>query len=458
MLLRCTQHQNISFVIKYKIIYHKGDILMNRREKRKMKKELNVFSDIVNIIEQYFPSLTAKLKKLSDARHQSYVEYNMETIAITRLLGLLCGIKSMRETTEKLNTEETIKNISNLLEIDLEELPHYDTINNVFEKLNIEELREIQKYMVNRLIRSKMFDKYRYKGKYFQIVVDGTGLVTFKERHCNHCLKKTYNKGQEDEYSIYYHYVLEAKLVVGDIVISIDTEFVENENENVEKQDCELRAFYRMAQRIKEEYPKLPIIISGDALYAVEPVINTCVKNGWQYILRLKEDRLKLLGEEIKGLEKAETEEKEIRYWNNIKYGEVQFEKEANVLKYYEKKEEKITEFMWITSFNITDKNEEELVYYGRQRWKIENEGFNMQKNGTFDIEHVYSNNYNAMKAHYFFIQFAHTIRQLLEKGLKYVRELKMSIKEVSAAITQTLTSIITNLDVHKKTQLRFLE
>ena len=75
---------------------------------------------------------------------------------------------------------------------------------------------------------------------------------------------------------------------------------------------------------------------------------------------------------------------------------------------------------------------------------------------GTFDIEHIYSMNYNAMKAHYFFIQFAHTIRQLLEKGIKYVKELKMSIKEVSATITQTLTQTILNLTEHRKVQLRF--
>ena len=106
--------------------------------------------------------------------------------------------------------------------------------------------------------------------------------------------------------------------------------------------------------------------------------------------------------------------------------------------------------------FPKTEKNKEELVYFGRQRWKIENEGFNMQKNGTFDIEHIYSMNYNAMKAHYFFIQFAHTIRQLLEKGLKHIAELKMSIKEVSATLTQALTQTITNLTEHKKIQLRF--
>lgn len=429
---------------------------MNRKAKRKIRKEIEMFSNVVTMIKQYFPFLIEKLDKLTDTRHQSYVEYTMATITVTRLLGLLCGIKSMRETTKVFNTEETIQNIANLLEIELEEIPHYDTINEVFENLEIEELRKIQKYMVQKLIRSKMFDQYRYKGRYYQIVVDGTGIVRFKERHCSNCLKKTYNKGEKEEYSIYYHYVLEAKLIVGDIVISIDSEFVENENENVEKQDCELRAFYRMAKRIKEEYPKLPIMITGDALYTCEPVIQMCKENKWGYILRLKEERLKLLGEEIKGLEKVEKENKKIIYWNNIKYGEVEFEKQANVIKYNEEEGEKAIEFMWITSFNITENNKEELVYYGRQRWKIENEGFNEQKNGTFDIEHIYSKNYNAMKAHYFFIQFAHTIRQLLEKGLKYIKELKMDKKEVSAAIIQTLTHTISNLTKHNKMQLRF--
>ena len=268
---------------------------MNRREKRKIKKEIEIFSDVVKIVKQYFPELSKKLNELTDTRHQSYVEYQMSVITMTRLLGLLCGIKSMRETTEKLDTEETIKNIGNILEIKLEEIPHYDTINNVFEKINIEELRKIQKYMVNRLIRSKMFDKYRFKGKYFQIVIDGTNMMKFKKRHCKHCLKRVHNEGKENEYRIYYHYVLEAKLVVGDIVISLDSEFVENEDENVGKQDCEIKAFYRMAKRIKKEYPKLPIMITGDALYACEPVIKRCKENKWEYIIRLKKDRLKAL-------------------------------------------------------------------------------------------------------------------------------------------------------------------
>ena len=141
-----------------------------------------------------------------------------------------------------------------------------------------------------------------------------------------------------------------------------------------------------------------------------------------------------------------------IKYWNKIEYSEVKKEKLANVIKYYENGKE----YMWIVSFEITDKNNKEIIYFGRQRWRIENEGFNIQKNETFDIEHVYSQNYNAIKAHYFFIQFAHTIRQLLEKGLKYIIELKMSIKEVSAVLSLALTQTTTNLTELTKIQLRF--
>lgn len=60
-------------------------ILMNRKEKREMKKEIEVFSDVVKIIKQYFPNLIEKLEQLTDVRHQSYVEYSMSVITITRL-------------------------------------------------------------------------------------------------------------------------------------------------------------------------------------------------------------------------------------------------------------------------------------------------------------------------------------------------------------------------------------
>ena len=61
------------------------------------------------------------------------------------------------------------------------------------------------------------------------------------------------------------------------------------------------------------------------------------------------------------------------------------------------------------------------------------------------------------MKCHYFFIQFAHTIRQLLEKGNITTKLLKLKIKEVSAYLLESLTSHksdLNNLEINF--QLRF--
>jgi len=59
---------------------------VNRSERRKIKKEINIFTDVVKIMKQYFPHLTEKLDKLTDTRHQSYVEYSMKVIMLVRLL------------------------------------------------------------------------------------------------------------------------------------------------------------------------------------------------------------------------------------------------------------------------------------------------------------------------------------------------------------------------------------
>lgn len=91
-----------------------------------------------------------------------------------------------------------------------------------------------------------------------------------------------------------------------------------------------------------------------------------------------------------------------------------------------------------------------EIVHFGRKRWKIENEGFYTQKHRAFNISHICSRNDNAMKCHYFSIQFAHTIRQLFEKCHSI-------IKEVSVFIFDSLTSSQTNLTkINLNFQLRF--
>ena len=249
---------------------------MNRKEKRARKEEINILKDLIMVINQYFPELINKFNGLTDLRNQSYVKYQMKVIFIVRLMGLMCEIKSMQGMTRELNTENAIRNIAQICGLELEEIPHCDTINNVFEQVKVREIEEIRKYMINILIRGKIIKKYLVREKYYHIIIDGTGLATSRKKYNENCLVKNKTDKNGKEYQEYSTYVLEAKLVVGEMVFSIGSEFVENGETKEEKQDCEIKAFKRIAEKIKKEYPRLKIIISGDALYACKPVIDIC--------------------------------------------------------------------------------------------------------------------------------------------------------------------------------------
>jgi len=426
---------------------------MNRKQRRELRKDKNLIIELYSIITKYLPQLFDKFKSLTDVRHQSYVTYDMKVICVTRLFGLICGITSLSPiSSDEFNTEDCIKNISAICNTTLTELPYWETIQDVFINIKIDELREIQKYIIKTLIRSKMFDKYRFEGS-FQLLFDGTGLSNHSYNLNNNCLKRKHKDGKIS----YYKYVLECKLVVGNIVISLDSEFIENENmlTDKQKQDCETNAFKRMIKRIKKNYPKYKFIITGDALYATTPIINICKKYKWNYIFNLKPDRLKEINEMFEDNINYENETSHKNYFlsTNIKYKN----NSINAFKHIETKNKKTTIFRYISNLNINDYNIKDIVALGRKRWKIENEGFYTQKHRTFNISHLNSRNDNSMKCHYFFIQFAHTIRQLLEQGNLLTKSLNLKIKEVSSFLLKTLTSTIPNLNILENNfQLRF--
>ena len=309
---------------------------MNRKEIREKKKELNVLNDVITIVNQYFPQLINKFEGLTDLRHQSYVTYKMKVIFMVRLLALMCEIKSMQEITREFNTEAAIENIATICGLTLEEIPHCDTINDVFRNVNVSEIEEIRKYMIVKMIRNKMLSRFKIRGQYYHIIVDGTGLATSRKKYNENCLIKNKTDKNGNEYQEYSTYVLEAKLVIGDMVFSIGSEFVENESENVDKQDCETKAFKRLAEKIKKEYPKLRIIISGDALYASKPVMDICKEYNWKYIIRFKEGAIPTLYREFETVVKIENESK-IENYESVTRLEYQDYK-TNVIKYTEKK------------------------------------------------------------------------------------------------------------------------
>jgi len=313
-----------------------------------------------------------------------------------------------------------LANLNQLAGTDEVDILHGDTLNDYLCILPPSHLEQIPPKMAKRLIRMRALDYARLYGLYL-IVVDATGIRYSAKRHCPSCLSQTHN-GK----TIYYHLVLEAKLITPDgMVFSIGSEFVENSDPNATRQDCELAAFPRLAAKIKERFPRLPICVLLDGLYANQNVFALCRQHHWRWIITFKHGRLPTAFREFQTLKALCPENTlETRVQNRYQclswVSDLEHEGHRftafDCLTYNEDQEP--VYFAWITDLPVSVRRVVKLANHGgRKRWTIENQGFNNQKNQGYELQHAYSDNNNAIKNYYFILQIAHTLVQLLIHG-----------------------------------------
>ena len=145
---------------------------------------------------------------------------------------------------------------------------------------------------------------------------------------------------------------------------------------------------------------------------------------------------MKSLWEEINALSQLEPEKKlqktskkqiqhyrwfcDLEYQNHkISYGEC-----VEIILKENFDTEKKVKFAYVSNIPVTKDNIETFIEVGRQRHKIENQGFKTQKVNGFHLEHKISRNELAFKNWYQCLQIAHLLYQLLSLS-KHFREWK---------------------------------
>lgn len=410
---------------------------------------------LVKTVKHCFPDIASMIdKQVNDARDKRGKTYSMHEAILSVVLMFLLKEGSRNNYNQDRAEPKFSRNIRRLLKI---RLMHGDSFNDVLTEVDEGSLQKLKASLVRVLVKHKVLYRYRHNGKYI-VAIDGTGTHSFTHDYSGTCLSKTSKNGV----TAYSHAVLEAKLVTANgFCISLASVWIENNREGEHnKQDCELMAFKRLAAKIKELYPRLPIVIVADALYANAPVMDICKACLWDYLLVIKEGVLKDLNEEI-GLrpdkKTQNTKRGKFIYLSDLELG-------AHQLSWL-RWEEAGNSFSWITNMEIKDAGTAtKLQEVGRLRWKIENEGFNTQKNLGYKLEHKYSRvDFNATKNYYQCLQIAHLIEQLtlLEKATKSLLDAKTSIMKLSERIRNILA--LTNIDIkaidklmERKIQIRF--
>jgi len=381
-----------------------------------------VVCELFKTINHFFPDLFEQLRQIEDCRHRS--DYALSEILMAAI-ALFIFQQGSRNAFNNLRQEAKFaKHYRRLFKL---RLPHLDTVHRVLCRLADEVLEQLKHRLVKTLLEKKVLHKYRLFGRWFVVAIDATGTMSCAERHCEQCLHQTSKKGK----TTYFHNVLEAKLITANgFAISLATEWIANPAGAYDKQDCERKAFVRLAAKLKQLHPRLPICLTADGLYPYQGFFDTCRANGWAFILTFKDGNLPTVWEEVQALRLLDPTQQrregriqggerieQVFHWvADIDYRghRLQWLECRETVGPRESAERTDSRFVHLTDLKVSADTVALLSATGRLRWKIENEGFNTQKNLGYALQHKYARvNWQAAKNYYQCLQIAHLINQL---------------------------------------------
>jgi len=368
---------------------------------------------------------------------------------------------------------------------EFDSMPHADTLARLLEKINVEEIQECLIELLHDLMRKKKFKSHLINKRYL-IAVDGTQKFFRNYQWEPEALQR--HVGGEAHISQYYVYALDSVLILDNgIVLPVLTEILENKDwlESETKQDCESKAFKRLAKKLCKIFGKGKVTLLADGLYACGPVIKRCREYQWDYMIVLKEDGLADVWKEANGLIRLEPSnclnvnwgdrQQVYQFANDIEYEhgvKIRTREMLHVVICYETwieshirstktEERKETRYAWISSKPITKGNVfMRCTKMARYRWKIEN-NFLIEKHEGYNYEHCYSYNWQAMKGFHYLMKVGHFLNvmavnsELLteyvdESGIRgFINELWLA---VSGAVldVQKITAIVERKHIWK--------
>lgn len=336
-----------------------------------------------------------RLKHAKDFRNQSYVKISQVDALMSGFAMFTLKIPSLLQLDDFRNNDGRVCNLKNLFGI--ETIPSDTSMREILDEVNPQDLRPAFKDIFRVLQRGKALEPFTYiDGKYL-VAIDGTGYFSSDTVHCSSCLEKHHKQSGK---TTYYHQMLGAVVIHPDqkVVIPLCPEpIIKQDGET--KNDCERNACRRILEKIREDHPRLPIIITEDGLSSNAPHIRDLKQFRMSFILGAKPgdhkflfEEFSLAGSRIKELLIREEKTVHIlRYVNAIQLNESSKDITVNFLDHSIFEPNGVEKhFSWVTDIEINDENVYSIAKGGRARWKIENETFNTLKNQGYEFEHNY--------------------------------------------------------------------
>ena len=260
------------------------------------------------------------LSKIKDLRDPKKTKYKIEIILqwVLSVFFFRCESTNALQTAFEKIPAHRREALWNFFGLDSKQtrLPHRTVVTDCLSLIDQDEINRLLEQLFKWALKSKLF--YNHKEKlvpYFtyHLACDGVYVHKYSHPHsvneqgknaCPYCLPRVRNKGTENEITYWFHvFVNLAFILPGGIQLPIyvyalkakQLQGLESANDKDHKQECEMQAAHQILPLIKKQFPRLPITLLTDSLYANEPLLKLCRELGWDFLIVRQEGSLKTI-------------------------------------------------------------------------------------------------------------------------------------------------------------------
>ena len=361
-------------------------------------------------------SLTDALDGLDDNRQKPEIPAHVFPKAI--LILWLCRMRSLNELDQ-------YRCQSSLRRFLRHEMPSGDQVANVSEVMDVSGLRRILGKMYHRIARNKVLKPL--KGHRLGIV-DGHEINSSYERCCKECLQRRITVNGQERIQ-YYHRAVVFLLSGPSFRLLLDFELLK-------PGDDEGTAAMRLIERVIENYPRSFDILLGDGLYPQARIFKLLRKHGKHAIVVLKDERRDVLEDarslfpkkpslsynengvsyqcwDVDNLDSWDSYKDKVRVVRSLEAKTIKEKKDGKTVK-----KEQTTEWVWITTLPIAEVPTRNIVIFGHERWRIENEGFNELSN-HWHADHYFHHHPVSLTVFWLLLFIAHALFHCFMRNLK---------------------------------------
>lgn len=346
--------------------------------------------------------LSSVFRAVPDQRQKGKIKHSIHDAAMSAFACMHFQDKSFLQFERRMDEMVHPGNLKTMFDIQV--VPETTQIRSVLDHIDSELLRPMFKEAFRRLQRGKYLEQYEVFPGLYYAPMDGTEYFSSKKINCPGCLTCEHANGDVS----CSHKTLQAAIMHPNMrhVIPLMPEEIRN-SDGLLKQDCEINAAKRLIPKIRQEHPKLGLIVGGDALFSKQPIIEEVLKNSMHYLFVAKPDDHEYLmayietARQIQGVHAMSCSQKDGKIHRHEWANDVPLNKRKDgirvnylsltIISIQQDGSEKITfRSSWVTDLKVDKTNVEMLSKVGRSRWKIENECFNTLKNQGYALEHNY--------------------------------------------------------------------